>query len=105
MAGYGYGNGTISINGNADQAMSAFVSDDFWAITGVQPSPGRGFAPGERDVVILGRGIFERRLGSDPGIIGKTVTLDGHIVTVVGVMPPGFRFQFPQSAPSVTGTN
>jgi len=102
MAGYGYGFGTLSINGNADQAMNAFVTDDFWAITGAQPSPGRTFAPGERDVAILGRGIFERRLGSDPNIIGKTVTLDGRAVTVVGVMPPGFRFQFPQSAPSVT---
>jgi len=102
MAGYGYGFGTLSINGNADQAMSADVTDDFWAITGAQPSPGRTFAPGERDVAILGRGIFERRLGSDPNIIGKTVTLDGRAVTVVGVMPPGFRFQFPQSAPSVT---
>jgi putative ABC transport system permease protein len=102
MAGYGCRRGTISINGNADQAMNAFVTDDFWAITGAQPSPGRTFAPGEHDVVILGRGIFERRLGSDPDIIGRTVTLDGHAVTVVGVMPPGFRFQFPQSAPSVT---
>ncbi|HEV3201820.1 MAG TPA: ABC transporter permease [Bryobacteraceae bacterium] len=102
MAGYGYGRGTISINGNADQAMNAFVTDDFWSITGAQPSPGRTFAPGERGVVILGRGIFERRLGSDRNIIGKSVTLDGRAVTVVGVMPPGFRFQFPQSAPSVT---
>ena len=102
MAGYGYGRGTISINGNADQAMNAFVSDDFWAITSAQPSPGRIFAPGEHGVVILGRGIFERRLGSDPKIIGKSVTLGGRAVTVVGVMPPGFRFQFPQSAPSVT---
>ena len=104
MAAYDYGNMTISINGNADQAMSATVTDDFWAITGAQPSPGRTFAPGERDVVILGRGIFERRLGSDPNIIGKSVTLGGRAVTVVGVMPPGFRFQFPQPGPSVTAT-
>ena len=102
MAGYSIGPATISINGNADQAMTASVTDDFWAITGAQPSPGRAFAPGERGVVVLGRRIFERRLGSDPNIIGKTVTLDGRAVTVVGVMPPGFRFEFPQSAPSVT---
>ena len=102
MAAYAIGPATISINGNADQAMTASVTGDFWGITGAQPSPGRAFAPGERGVVVLGRRIFERRLGSDPNIIGKTVTLDGRAVTVVGVMPPGFRFQFPQSAPSVT---
>ena len=102
MAAYSNGPSTISINGNADQAMAASVTGDFWGITGARPSPGRAFAPGERGVVVLGRGIFERRLGSDPGIIGKTVTLDGRAVTVVGVMPPGFRFQFPQTSPSVT---
>ena len=101
MAGYNTGPATISINGNADQAMTASVTDDFWGITGAQPSPGRAFAPGERGVVILGRHIFERRLGSDPNIIGKTVMLDGHALTVVGVMPPEFRFQLPQLAPSV----
>ena len=100
MAGYGNSGGTISIDGSADQAMTAFVTDDFWAITGAQPSPGRVFAPGERGVVILGRGIFERRLGSDPNIIGKTVTLDGRAVTVVGVMPRSFRFQFPSRRPA-----
>jgi putative ABC transport system permease protein len=104
MAAYDYGNATISIKGNAEQAMSATVTADFWAIAGAQPSPGRAFVPGERDVVILGRGIFERRLGSNPDIIGKTVTLGGRAVTVVGVMPPGFRFQFPLPAPSVTAT-
>ena len=101
MAGYSTGPATISINGNADQAMTASVTDDFWGITGAQPSPGRAFAPGERGVVILGRHIFERRLGSDPNIIGKTVMLDGHALTVVGVMPPEFRFQLPQLAPSL----
>ena len=67
------GPSTISINGNADQAMTASVTDDFWdhrcpAVAGPR------LHAGERGVVVLGRGIFERRLGSDPGIIGKTVT-------------------------------
>jgi putative ABC transport system permease protein len=102
MVAYSLGPSTISINGNADQVMTASVTDDFWGITGARPSPGRAFAPGERGVVILGRRIFERRLGGDPNIIGKTVTLDGRAVTVVGVMPAAFRFQFPQAAPTVT---
>jgi len=79
--------------------MATAVSEDFWAVTGAQPSPGRAFAPGERGVVVLGRGIFERTLGSDPSIIGKTIRLDGRTLTVVGIMPPGFRFLFPSPAP------
>ncbi len=104
MAAYGTGAGTIVIGGAADQALVTAVSEDFWSITGVQPSPGRRFTSGESGVVILGRGIFERRLGSDPDIIGKSVNLNGRAVTVVGVMPPTFRFQFPSANPSVIGT-
>ena len=100
FAGYEYFGGTVAIDGKAEQATAAAVSDDFWGVTGSQPSPGRAFAPGERGVVVLGRGIFERTLGSDPGIIGKTVRLDGRALTVVGVMPRGFRFLFPSPAPN-----
>ncbi len=103
MAAYSTGAGNIVIGGNADQATITSGTEDLWTLADVQPSPGRRFLPGERDVVILGRGIFERRLGSDPNIVGKTVNLGGRVVTVVGVMPPGFRFQFPASSPSVAG--
>ena len=95
MAGYGYSGGTIAISGNAEQAATAFVTDDFWTITGAHPSLGRAFLPNERGVVVLGRELWEHRLGADPNIIGKAVSLDGLSLTVVGVMPPGFRFQLP----------
>src|SRR5262249_20110628 len=46
-------------------------------------------------VAILGYGLFESRFGSDPGVVGRTILLDGVAHTVVGVMPRGFRFPDP----------
>src|SRR5215210_1607209 len=69
------------------------VSANLFDLLGVQPRLGRGFlaeedTPGTR-VVILGSGLWQRRFGSDPRIIGQSVNLNGESYTVVGVMPPG----------------
>jgi predicted permease len=69
------------------------VSANLFDILGVQPKLGRGFlptedAPGTR-VVILSSGLWQRRFGADPGIVGRSVILNGENYTVVGVMPPG----------------
>jgi predicted permease len=73
------------------------LSANMFRVLGVEPSLGRTFAEGEdepgRDrVVVLGDGIWRRRFGADPRIVGQTVTLDGESYTVVGVMPHGFQF-------------
>src|SRR5258707_8988623 len=47
---------------------------------------------GRDHVVLLGHALWQRRFGGDPGVLGTTVQLDGETFTVVGVMPPGFRF-------------
>lgn len=62
----------------------------------LQVSPALGAAPtaGDSDTVILSHGLWQRRFASDPGIVGRQLRIDGHSLTVTGVMPPGFRFPF-----------
>jgi putative ABC transport system permease protein len=48
----------------------------------------------DADTVLLSHVLWQRRFGSDPGIIGRQLRIDGHNLTVIGVMPPGFRFPF-----------
>jgi predicted permease len=73
------------------------VSADLLDVLGVAPLLGRGFRegedrPGKDQVVVLGYSLWQRRFGGDRSIVGRTIPLDGHPYTVVGVMPPGFRF-------------
>ena len=73
------------------------VSADFFRVVGVAPAQGRGFtneedSPAGERVVVLGDGLWRRRFGSDPGLIGKTVNLNGSAYVVVGIMPPGFEY-------------
>jgi putative ABC transport system permease protein len=73
------------------------VTDNLFSVLGVMPVLGRPFLPdeerpGSAPVCILSHGLWKRRFGSDPKIVGKTVTLNGEMWTVVGVMPVEFRF-------------
>ena len=75
---------------------SAVVSPELFAVLGVQPRLGRWFVeeeerPGAR-AVIINHGLWQRQFGSDPNIVGSSLTLDGKPFTVVGVMPEGFQF-------------
>ena len=75
----------------------AATSSDFFRTLRVQPLLGRTFLPGEDEagreqVVVLGHGLWTRRFGSNPGIVGREVTLDGRSHTVIGVMPADFDF-------------
>lgn len=73
------------------------VSKEFFRAVGVEPFLGRGFTPqedsadGERVAVISGD-LWRRRFGGDPGLIGRSVSLNGQSHIVVGVMPSGFEF-------------
>jgi len=72
------------------------VSPGLLALLGVEPLRGRVFLPeegepGARRVLVLGHGLWQRRFGGDPSIVGRTVALNGEPHDVVGVMPPGFR--------------
>jgi putative ABC transport system permease protein len=73
------------------------VSANLFRLLGVEPQLGRAFlpeedAPGASRVVILSHGLWQRRFGSDPGVVGKPLAMSGRSYTVVGVTPPQFEF-------------
>jgi putative ABC transport system permease protein len=79
------------------------VSADLFRVLGVAPLRGRSFlpeeeTPGGNDVAILSDGFWHSHFAADPGLLGKTLSLDGKRVTVVGVLPASFHFplQFPE---------
>jgi predicted permease len=85
--------------GEPERLEGRRVSAGLFPLMGVEPQLGRAFLPeedqpGANKVVVLSHGLWQRRFGSDPGIAGKTLTLNGEGHTVVGVMPP--QFQFPR---------
>ena len=87
--------------GDPAKVTGARVAAGFIEALGVAPYLGRPFLaeedkPGAGRVAILGHGLWQRRFGSDPALVGRTVTLGGVPHTVVGVMPP--RFTFPNQS-------
>jgi putative ABC transport system permease protein len=85
------------------QVPGEIVSWDLFPMLGVQPQHGRGFLPQEEEpgahAVVLSHSLWTRRFGSDKGLLGKPVRINGGLFTVVGVAPAGF--QFPVDAPAV----
>ncbi len=83
--------------GEPEKLGGARVSADLFAVLGVEASLGRAFLPeedqpGHNHVVVLSHSLWQRRFGSDPGVIGQAVRFNGESYTVVGVMPPGFHY-------------
>jgi putative ABC transport system permease protein len=97
MAIYHYCGLTLTSGDHAEQVDSTGVSGDFFATLGVQPMLGRTFTeeedkPGQSHVVVLSNRFWQQHFGSNRDIVGRSITLDGASYSVVGVMPPSFRF-------------
>ena len=87
----------LSNSGQAESVEALRVSPNLFPMLGVQPLHGRFFAAdedktGNEHVVILSHGLWQRRFGSNPDIVGRPITLQGQPFTVVGIMPAGFQF-------------
>ena len=89
---------TVSLTepGQPEALLSAAVTPNYFGALGVAPQLGRTFSEGEdqpgRDhVVILSHDLWERRFGSDPAILGRTIRVNRENYTVAGVMPANFR--------------
>ncbi len=91
---------TLSDGGDPEALKGARVSANFLEILGIQPVAGRSFlleedTPGGPPVAMISAGLWRRRFGGDPGIAGKTTTIDSTPYTIIGVLPEGFAFPFP----------
>jgi macrolide transport system ATP-binding/permease protein len=90
LAGLGY-------EGHADRIIMSYVPSNFFSMLGINTSIGRLIRPGEGDarntgqVVVLGNAYWKRRFAGDPRIIGRSVSLDGQAMTIIGVVPEQFH--------------
>ncbi|MDQ3803688.1 MAG: ABC transporter permease [Acidobacteriota bacterium] len=97
IAAYQAGTYTLVGGGEPEQIRGARVSSGLFEILGVSPVLGRTVhqeedRPGNETVVVLGHGLWQGRFGADPGIVGRTISLNNRPHAVIGVMPPGFKF-------------
>jgi predicted permease len=88
----------ITVDDLADRVFGMMVSANFFQTYGVAPVLGRAFLPGEESVgagehpvAVVSHAFWESRLGADRSVIGKTITVNGHLFEVVGVTPAEFR--------------
>jgi hypothetical protein len=75
------------------------VTAPYLVTLGVKPALGRRFAdeedrPGGPAVALVGHELWQRRLGGDSGVIGRTLNLEGRTYSIVGVLPPGFDMRY-----------
>ena len=93
--------------GELERVEVSPITANFLPLLGVDPLHGRHFTeeeekPGGPRVVILSYGLWRRRFGGDPSIVGKSIRLDGLDQTVVGVMPERFKLWLPAEAFLIT---
>jgi putative ABC transport system permease protein len=89
-------NTNLTGQGRPERIAAQAVSPNLMSLLGVNAQFGRVFLPedglaGKDNAVILGHTLWQRRFGSDPQIVGKTIVLDRQVLTVIGVMPRGFQ--------------
>src|SRR3954470_12318659 len=100
IAALWYHNFTVNDGGNTDRYSGAAVGHELFSLLGVAPQLGRDFNAdddryGGEPVVMLSDDMWRRRYNADPSIVGRAILVDATPHTVIGVMPP--RFRFPQN--------
>jgi predicted permease len=89
--------GNLTGNGEPQEVVVQDVSTNFFSLLGVDPLIGPGFTPengqpGHDNVVILSYGLWKERFAGDAAMVGKSILLNGHPITVVGVAPQNFNW-------------
>ncbi len=99
VSAYDPGGPGLNLSGgdHPEQLKGIHVSYEFFHLFGARPLLGRTFTaeedrPRGGNVIVLSNGLWRRRFGSDPAIVGRTLTLGGESYTIIGVLTPGFTF-------------
>jgi predicted permease len=83
--------------GEMERIVGEVVSGNYFDTLGVKPFIGRAFlpeedrTPGSHPVVVISHGLWRRRFGADPALIGRTITINNHALTVIGVASPQYK--------------
>jgi predicted permease len=98
MAAYRPDDFTVTGSGETERVRVGMVSSTFFPILGVSMMRGRDFTAdddrrGAEPVVLISAGLWHRKFGSDPGVVGKTITMNGDGYTVIGIVPEGFHLE------------
>ncbi len=98
LAAYSSIDAQLTGRGEPVQLQALDVSPNFFATLGVNPARGRAFltgaaAPDDDGAAIVSDRLWRRSLGADPAIVGQSITIDGLLRTIVGVLPPDFSFR------------
>ena len=106
LAGFASMNMSLTGRGEPEQVAAGRVTGNLFNVLGTTPALGRDFLPSEdqaggADVAIVTDSFWHNHYGGDPGLIGRTIALDGRSTTVVGILPPSFHFPFQQPEPDV----
>ena len=86
----------LDSGGVSDPVVGELVSGNYFEVLGVRMAQGRGFLPDEdragapQRVVVISHRAWMNRFGADPSVIGRTINLNGHAFTIVGITPKGF---------------
>lgn len=99
LAAFGVSGTTVLGGDQPVRAAVAGVSQDFWGVFPIEPVAGRLTVPEDHELgvgpsIVIGEGFWRSRLGGDPDILGRTLTVNGVASTVVGVAPMAFDFPF-----------
>src|SRR5262245_48070870 len=97
LAAFRLSNTNLTGVGEPERVWNSEVTAEFFRLLGFEAAFGRAFLPeeeqaGRGQVAVLGYGLWQRRFGGDPRIVGATISLDEKAYTVIGVMPEGFDF-------------
>jgi predicted permease len=90
LAGENFFAFTLTGLGDPVQIFGGRLTSNYFDVLGVQPIRGRNFLPEEEegaDVALITKNFWQKRLGGDPNVIGRSITLDGMAHTIVGVLP------------------